>query len=74
MLEICRLGTALGAEIRGLDLSQPLDAASVDVIRRAFLEHIVLIVRSNRFRTLRFGWGTERFGGRALSFCLAAHQ
>ena len=44
-MEVRQLGTALGAEIRGVDLSRPLDAAAVDFIRAAFLDHIVLTIR-----------------------------
>ena len=62
MLEVRRLGTALGVEIRGLDLSQPLDAASVDVIRRAFLEHIVLIIRGQSLSPAAQIAFTEHFG------------
>lgn len=45
MLEVRLLGAALGAEIRGVDLSRPLDAATLDFIRNAFLEHVVLVIR-----------------------------
>jgi taurine dioxygenase len=44
-LEVRQLGAALGAEIRGADLSQPLDADSLAFIRKAFLAHIVLVFR-----------------------------
>jgi alpha-ketoglutarate-dependent taurine dioxygenase len=43
VLEVRRLGAALGAEIRVVDRSQPLDAEAVDFVRNAFLEHIVLM-------------------------------
>jgi taurine dioxygenase len=35
-------GQACGAEVRGVDLSQPLDAATVAALRAAWLEHHVL--------------------------------
>ena len=35
----------LGAEISGVDLSQPLDAETFDEIRQAFLEHLVIFFR-----------------------------
>ena len=38
-------GGALGAEIRGLNLRQALDAATVAEIRRALLDHCVLVFR-----------------------------
>ena len=44
-MDVRRLGAALGAEVRGVDLSRPLDPATVQAIRAAFLEHIVLTIR-----------------------------
>jgi len=40
-----RLADALGAEIRGVDLSQPVPADAFAAIRRAWLEHLVLRFR-----------------------------
>ena len=45
MLDIRRFSPVLGAEVRGIDLSDGLDAASLQVIRQAFLEHQVLFFR-----------------------------
>tara|TARA_R110000868_G_scaffold11116_10_gene54521 strand:+ start:13276 stop:14106 length:831 start_codon:yes stop_codon:yes gene_type:complete len=39
------LAPALGAEIRGLDLRRPLDPATIDRLRSAWLEHLVLVFR-----------------------------
>ena len=39
------LSPALGAEIVGVDLSRPLDAATVAAIREAWKEHLVLLFR-----------------------------
>jgi alpha-ketoglutarate-dependent taurine dioxygenase len=36
---------ALGAEVTGIDLRQPLDAAAIAAIRAAFDQHIVLCIR-----------------------------
>jgi len=41
-LEVAPLSGGLGAEIRGVDLSAPLDEASVAAIRTAWLEHLVV--------------------------------
>jgi len=41
-LNIRRVGYALGAEITGLDLREPLEASAVAEIRRAWLDHLVL--------------------------------
>ena len=39
------LSPAIAAEIRGVDISQPLDAADVAAIRQAWLDHCVLLFR-----------------------------
>lgn len=39
------LAPALGAEVSGVDLSQPLDDETADEIRRAFAEYLVLFFR-----------------------------
>ena len=44
-IEVARLGRNLGAEVRSLDLSQPLTANEFAVVHRAFLEHEVLVLR-----------------------------
>ena len=44
-LEIVPVTPAVGAEIRGVDLREPLDSASVRAIERALLDHLVLFFR-----------------------------
>ena len=44
-LEIQPLSAALGAEIRGVDLTQPLDGATFEAIHSAWLEHLILLFR-----------------------------
>ena len=36
---------AIGAEIRGVDISKPIDAASFAIIHKAWLDHSVLLFR-----------------------------
>ena len=43
--EVIPTGAALGAEIKGLDLSKPLTALETDLIREAWLDHSVLLFR-----------------------------
>jgi len=45
LLEITKLGEALGAEVGGIDLSQPVPAQTFKQIREAWLEHLVLRFR-----------------------------
>ncbi len=73
-MEIARLDATLGAEIRGVDLSRPLDDDVFAAIERAWLEHAVLVFPDQRLSddahlafTRRFGrleQGIRRRGGR----------
>jgi taurine dioxygenase len=45
-LTVKPLSPALGAEIVGIDLSKPLDGATVAAIRAAWTEHLVLLFRN----------------------------
>ncbi len=42
MIEVKPSGQACGATVTGLDLSTPLDAATIQAVRAAWLEHHVL--------------------------------
>jgi taurine dioxygenase len=44
-IEICPLTPALGAEISGIDLSQPIDDDAAGEVRRAFADYLVLFLR-----------------------------
>jgi taurine dioxygenase len=44
-ITVRRIGAALGAEIQGVDLAKPLDAATVETIKRALGEHLVIVFR-----------------------------
>ena len=48
-LDIAPLSTHIGAEIRGIDLRDRLDAATVDAIHQAWLDHSVLLFRGQSF-------------------------
>ncbi len=61
-MEVRKLGVALGAEIRGVDLSRPLDSDGVDFVRNAFLEHIVLVIRDQSLAPAAQIAFTELFG------------
>jgi len=47
-MQIRPVAGALGAEIEGVDLSQPLDAAASAALRRALLEHLVVFFRGQK--------------------------
>ncbi len=45
-MDITRLGSALGARVGGVDLTRPLDAATVDGLYKALLDHKVLVLNA----------------------------
>jgi taurine dioxygenase len=62
MLEIKPSGAALGAEIRGIDLSQPLDDETFQAIVDAFHEHEVVYFRGQNLRPEQHIAFSRRFG------------
>ena len=61
-LDVRRIAGALGAELTGVDLSEPLDDAVIADIRRALLDHQVIFFRDQHLtpeQHLAFG---RRFG------------
>jgi len=51
-----------GAEVRGLDLTKPIDAETRDALNRAFAESHVLAIRDQEFTRLQFIAAAEAFG------------
>ncbi|MEN6543423.1 TauD/TfdA family dioxygenase [Parvibaculum sp.] len=47
-IEILPTGAALGAEVRGLDISKPLSEADVAALKEAWADHIVLLFRGQK--------------------------
>ena len=60
--EINQIGDVAGAEIIGLDLSEPIDTATRDAIMRAFLEHHVLVFRDQDLTKEQQAAFSENFG------------
>lgn len=60
-LTVRRLGRALGAEVAGVGLPR-LSSGEFTLIRRAFLEHLVLVFRGQKITPLQQVAFTERFG------------
>ena len=61
-VEVARSGAALGAEIRSVDLSRPLDDATFAQIHRAFLDNEIIFFRGQALSDedhIRF---SRRFG------------
>jgi taurine dioxygenase len=61
-LDIRPVAGALGAEIVGLDLSQPLVEGTVAAIRRALLEHLVIFFRGQTLSPAQLANFGRRFG------------
>jgi taurine dioxygenase len=55
-------GAALGAEIRGVDLSQPVPEATKEIMRRAWADHLVLLWRGQNLPDLSFLEAAGIFG------------
>lgn len=61
-MRIIPTGAALGAEVTGVDLSQPLDAGTVAAIQEAWDEHLVLLFRGQEIDDPRLIAFTRNFG------------
>ena len=61
-IEIEKLSPAVGAEIRGVDLAQPMAPATFAEIRRAFHEHGVIFFRDQRLTPEQHIDFARRFG------------
>ncbi len=60
--DIRKLTDTFGAEILGLDLAQPLDAATQGAVRGAFLQHGILLFRGQRLTPPQHIGFTRGFG------------
>jgi taurine dioxygenase len=61
-IEIVPTGSALGAEIRGMDLSHPVPDASKIRLRQAWADHLVLLWRDQKLPDVSFLQAAEIFG------------
>jgi taurine dioxygenase len=61
-LQVHPIAGALGAELSGVDLSGPLDAATVAAIRRAWLDHLVIFFRDQELTPGKLLEVARRFG------------
>jgi taurine dioxygenase len=62
VIEVRRFDTALGAEIRGVDLSRPLKPEDARAIHEAWLEHLVLLFRGQTLTDAQLIDFSRRFG------------
>lgn len=61
-LQITPLSDALGAEVSGVDWTQPVDDATIDVINQAFFTYHLLCLRSNPLEPVEFARVAGYFG------------
>lgn len=61
-IEVHPIAGALGAEIRGVDITRPLESEVVAEIRQAFLDHLVIILRSQQLAPQELLAFAQRFG------------
>lgn len=61
-VEIMPTGVALGAEVKGVDLSQPVPEETRVVLRRAWAEHLVLLWRDQKLPDTSFLEAARIFG------------
>ena len=61
-LEVQKTGCDVGAEIKGLDLSQPVSADNVALIEDAFNQHQVLVFRDQALNARQFADFSGHFG------------
>ncbi len=57
--DVVKLGSALGAEIRGFDLSKPMDAAAVRFVEDAWHDNLVVVFRGQKLEPMeQVGFGS----------------
>src|SRR5262249_17422809 len=61
-LEVVPLTKHIGAEIRGVDLRETLDEGAIGLIHQAWLDHVVLVFRGQRFAQEDLVRATGYFG------------
>ena len=61
-LAITPLSPHLGAEVRGIDLTRPVDAATRETLNRAFVEHSVLAIRGQKLTPPQLLEAAQLFG------------
>ncbi|MBO6635250.1 MAG: TauD/TfdA family dioxygenase, partial [Parvibaculum sp.] len=61
-IEVIPTGAALGAEVRGLDLSKPLTDDEFEAVQQAWYDHIVLLFRGQKVSDDDLVRFSKRFG------------
>ncbi len=61
-MDVIPINAGLGAEIQGLDLSQPLDDETIAAVRQAWLENLILLFRGQNLSDRQLLAFTRQFG------------
>jgi alpha-ketoglutarate-dependent taurine dioxygenase len=61
-MTVTRLHPSIGAEVGGVDLSQPLDAATREAVSRALAEHLALVFRGQSLTPEQYLTAAAAFG------------
>src|SRR5215813_8502347 len=61
-LTITKLSPHTGAEVRGIDLRDPIDGATIARLNRAFVEHSVLVIRDQKLLPAQLLAAVQLFG------------
>src|SRR6476659_6851869 len=73
-IKVRKLGHALGAEVSGVDLSQPIDDRTFSEINRAFLENCVLVFHDQPLTREQHVAFSRRFGELDNNLARSAHM
>ena len=61
-IQITKIKEHIGAEVRGVDLRQPLDAAIRQQIYDALVENVTVVIRDQDLTATQYRQATEQFG------------
>src|SRR6185312_6936080 len=61
-MQVRSLTSVFGAEIRGIDLTSPMSDETYEAMRRAFLDHGLIVLKHQQLTTDQFVAFCERFG------------
>ena len=61
-IQITKIKEHIGAEVRGVNLRQPLDAAIRQQIYGALIEYVTVVIRDQDLTATQYRQATEQFG------------
>ncbi len=61
-MQVTKLSEHIGAEVTGIDLTQPVDSVTRQRLNRAVVEHVALVIRDQRFTAPQFAAAAALFG------------